>query len=98
MNVLYLQGKCVSKLLPGCSGPAEERLRACLGVSEKAGQIARQVRSETFCHRLEPAEKAKFIEAAGGLMFWLVVLCQYSGTDLEDVVASLLQKMEQSKG
>lgn len=93
MNSLYLQRECVTRLQAGCSDEREERLRAFLGVSEKAGQLCRLARSETFCHRSEPAEKAKFLEGAGDLLFWLLVACQYSGTDLDEVSDFLLQKM-----
>lgn len=84
MTINAFQRRANAALGPGCAGRREELLRAVLGLTEKAGAVARVVRSDEFCHNDQPPDKAGLIKAIGDTTFWLAIICEKSGLKLED--------------
>jgi hypothetical protein len=88
-SLFDLQKRCIRNLAGGCNGPEEERLRAALGLCEKAGALAREVRGGTFCHASAGVDKALAEKALRDSLFWLSVAAFYHGLTMEDVADSL---------
>lgn len=90
MNFYEYQKKAMRTANMGLSDN-EQLVNAALGLAGEAGELANEVKK--WMYQGHDFDKAKIINEGGDLAWYLALLCQSMGVDMEDMVQYNLDKL-----